>query len=118
MKPYYQDLRSRVLASVDTGKETQASIAATYSVSLSTVEKWVRRKRETGQATALPPRRGRGRTLRDCAAFIRAAVRQQPDSTLAELCARLAEAKGVKASPGMMCRELRHLDLRRKKVVA
>ena len=118
MKPYSQDLRSRVLTSAKTGKTTHASIAATYRVSVSTVEKWVRRKRETGQETALPPRRGRSRTLRDCAPFIRAEVKQQPDSTLAELCTRLAEAKGVKASPGMMCRELRHLDLRRKKVVA
>ena len=118
MKPYSQDLRSRVLTSAKTGKATHASIAATYRVSVSTVEKWVRRKRETGQATALPPRRGRTRTLRGCAAFLRAEVKQQPDSTLAELCARLAEAKGVKASPGMMCRELRHLELRRKKVIA
>ena len=118
MKPYSQDLRCRVLASAETGKETQASIAVTYQVSLSTVEKWLRRKRETGQETALPPRRGRSRTLRDYAVFIRAEVKQQPDSTLAELCARLAAAKGVKVSPGMMCRELRHLDLRRKKVVA
>ena len=118
MKPYSQDLRSRVLASAKTGKETHASNAATYRVSVSTVEKWVRRKRETGQATALPPRRGRTRTLRDYAPFLRAEVKQQPDSTLAELCARVAEAKGVNVSPSMMCRELRHLDLRRKKVVA
>ena len=118
MKPYSQDLRSRVLASAETGQGTQASIAATYQVSLSTVEKWLRRKRETGQETALPPSRGRSRTLRDCAPFIRAELKQQPDSTLAELCARVAEGKGVQVSPSMLCRELRHLDLRRKKVVA
>jgi transposase len=53
--------------------------------------------------------------LRDHAPFIRAEIKQQPDSTLAELCARLAEAKGVQVSPGMMCHELRHLNLRRKK---
>lgn len=100
------------------GIETQASIAETYSVSLSTVEKWLRCERETCYVKVLPQMRGRTRRLREYAAFIRGEIKKQPDSTLAELCARLAQVKGVKASPGMMCRELRHLDLRRKKVAA
>ncbi len=39
MKPYSQDLRKRVLAKAKAGKQTQAFIAATFGVSLSTVEK-------------------------------------------------------------------------------
>jgi transposase len=118
MKAYSQDLRTRVIVSVETGKQAQGSIAATFGVSLSTVEKWLRRKRETGQESALPQVHGPTRTLQDCAQFIRAEIKQQPDSTLAELCEHVATVKGVQASPSMMCRELQHLGLRRKKVAA
>ncbi len=118
MNAYSQDLRARVIARAETGQQPQKSIAVTFGVSLSTVEKWLHQKRETGQDTAQPQRHGPRRTLQDCAKFIRAAVKQQPDSTLAELCARVATVKGVQASPSMMCRELQHLQLRRKKVAA
>jgi transposase len=107
-----------VIVSVETGKQAQVSIAATFRVSLSTVEKWLRRKRETGQESALLQVHGPTRTLQDCAQFIRAEIKQQPDSTLAELCERVATVKGMQASPSMMCRQLQHLGLRRKKVAA
>ena len=118
MTAYSQDLRTRVIGSAKAGKHTQTSIAATFGVSLSTVEKWMRQKRETGRERALPQVHGPTRSLQDCAQFIRAEIKQQPDSTLAELCERVAAAEGVQASPSMMCRELRHLGLGRKKVAA
>ena len=46
---------------------------------------------------------------------MRSEIKHQPDITLPELCARVAEVKGVSASPSMMCRELRYLRLPRKK---
>ena len=118
MNAYSQDVRGRVIANAETGKQTQGSIAATFGVSLSTVEKWLHRKREAGQETALPQTHGPSSTLLDCDAFIRAEIKQQPDSTLVELCARVAAVKGVRASHSMMCRELQRLQLRRKKVAA
>lgn len=118
MNAYSQDLRSRVLASAETGKQSQRSIAVTFGVSLSTVEKWLRRKRETGQEGARPQVHGPARRLRDCDQLIQAEIKQQPDLTLVELCERVATVKGVQASPSMMCRELQHLDLGRKKVAA
>lgn len=115
MQPYSQDLRRRVIAASKTGKQTQVEIAETFGVHLSTVEKWWRRWRETRTCAALPQTHGPRRALRDCAMFLRAEVQRQPDVTLPELCARVAEAKGVSASPSMMCRELRRLRLPRKK---
>ncbi len=115
MKPYSQDLRQRVLAQVQAGKQTQAAIATTFNVSLSTVEKWLRRKRETGKTTPLPPAHGPTRALKDCAAVIRAAIRAQPDLTLQELCAHVAQRTKVAVSPSTMCRELQQLNLPRKK---
>lgn len=115
MKPYSQDLRQRVLAQVQAGEQTQAAIATTFKVSLSTVEKWLRRKRATGKTTPLPPAHGPTRALKDCATIIRAAVKSQPDLTLQELCAHVAQSAKVTVSPSTMCRALHQLNLPRKK---
>ena len=118
MKPYSQDLRKRVLAKAQSGKQTQATIAETFGVSLSTVEKWLYRKRETGKITPLPPAHGPTRALQNCTALIRAEVKKQPDLTLRELCECVARSIEVKVSPSTMCRELQRLQLRRKKVTS
>jgi transposase len=114
MRPYSQDLRERVLAAVETPQLSQAQIAQAFTISQSTLEKWLQRQRETGACAALP-HGGHTSALHDCETFIRAQVKKQPDVTLDELCVRVAEAKGVQASPSMMCRELQRLNLPRKK---
>ncbi len=118
MRPYCQDLRKRVVAKARAGKQTQATIAALFGVSLSTIEKWLRRKRETGKITPLPPAHGPKRILQDHAPLIRLQVKQQPDITLAELCTHIASCIGIVVSPTTMCRELQRLRLPRKKVTA
>lgn len=112
---YSQDLRERALAAVQTGGQTLAQIAATFRVSESTLDKWRQRWRETGSVAALPWAGGRRRALRSSGRVIRAAVKQQPDVTLGELCERVAQADDVRASPSMMSRELERLKLPRKK---
>jgi len=113
--PYSLDLRERVIAAVRAGEPSLAEIGRTFGVSESTVDKWARRWRETGRVAALPLAGGRRRKLRDCGAFLRAEVKKQPDVSLDELCERVREARGVAASPSMMCRELQRLHLPRKK---
>jgi transposase len=106
MRPYCRDLRDRVIAAIEANLLSQAEVAETFSVSLSTVEKWWRCHRETGYCTALPHSGGVRRTLLDVEDSLRAEIDRQPDLTLEELGARVAEARGVKASLSMMCREL------------
>ncbi len=118
MKPYSQDLRDRVLAKARTSKKTQPVIAATFGISLSTLEKWLHRKRTTGKATPLPPAHGPEPVLDHYAALLRAEVKRQPDITLVELCARLSRCAGVEVSPSTMCRALQRWRLPRKKVTA
>jgi transposase len=117
MKAYSQDLRERVLAAVHDTQQSQAQMAEQFQVHLSTLEKWLRRERETGRTTALPHGGGRTRTLRECGAFLRAEVKKQPDITLEELCTRVVEAQGLQVSPSMVSRELKRLNLPRKKRV-
>lgn len=118
MKPYCQDLRKRIVTKAQAGKQTQAVIAATFGVSLSTVEKWLRRKRETGKITPKAPPHGPQRVLQEHASLLRTHVKHQPDITLAELCLCLSKGIGIAVSPSTLCRELQRLGLPRKKVVA
>ena len=115
MKPYSQDLRERIVAAVTDTKLSQAKIAKAFKISQSTLEKWLQRWRDTDNYAALPHGGGHILVLRNCETFIRTQVKKQPDLTLDELCARVAQVKGIRASPSMMCRELRRLNLPRKK---
>ena len=95
MKAYSQDLRERVIAAVEAGQQSQPEIAKTFGVSESTIDKWVKRWRDTGSVAALPFAGGRQRTLKGVTTVIRAEVKQQPDVTLDELCERVAAQTGV-----------------------
>ena len=114
MKAYSQDLRERAMAALEAG-QTQAEVAAQFRIHKSTLEKWWYRWRDTGSCAALPLAHGPQRTLRAAESFLRAEVKKRPDATLSELCERVEEAKGLVASPSMMCRELQILNLPRKK---
>ncbi len=53
MKPYSKDLRLRVLAAVDAGK-LREEVAKTFSVSMPTIKRWLRRRRESGDVEPKP----------------------------------------------------------------
>jgi transposase len=62
MKPYSKDLRLRVLSAVDSGKPRE-EVAKTFSVSMPTIKRWLKRRRETGDVEpepipGRPPRKG------------------------------------------------------------
>lgn len=115
MKPYSLDLRERVIAAVEAGQQSRASIATTFGVSPATIEKWWRRWRETRSVAALPHGGGNPHVLAHCERIIRAALKKHPDATLDELCTRVWVVKGLTASRSMMCREVQQLKLPRKK---
>ncbi len=115
---YSNDLRERVIKAVEAGGQSLNEIAKTFQIGTTTVDNWMRRRRETGTTTALPWAGGKKRALAACEATIRAAVRAQPDISLAELCAQVAQKTQVVASPSMMSRELALLQLPLKKRVS
>src|SRR5215211_6008692 len=62
MKPYSKDLRLRVLSAVDAGTPRE-EVAKTFSVSMPTIKRWLKRRRETGDVKpepipGRPPRKG------------------------------------------------------------
>ena len=118
MKAYSIDLRQRIVLAVESGEASQAEVAEQYAVSLSSVERFTRQWRTTASLAPSQGNRGPKRKLEPYAAWLRAAVQRQPDATLAELCGRLANAKGVQTHPSSLWRELQRLELPLKKVAA
>jgi transposase len=113
-KPYSQDLRERVIATVDCG--TRVCVAARlFLVSVSYVSKVVSRQRTTGETTARLGRAGRKPKLAPHDEAIRARVAAYPDATLEELQAWLAQERKVEVSIGCLWNRLKFLKLPLKK---
>ena len=53
MRAYSDDLRQRILRAVDQGHR-QAEIAAAFQVSLATIKRYLKQRRETGHVTVKP----------------------------------------------------------------
>jgi transposase len=115
MKAYSMDLRERIIGALESGRYSQAAVGERYEVSLSFVEKlWHRHRTERAIAPkAYTP--GPKRVLAPHGAWIRAALAEQPDITLAELCEQLEAERQVRVHPSMMWRELERLRLPLKK---
>lgn len=116
MAAYSIDLRHKILHACERRLGSQRALADLFGVSLSFVEKLLRRHRTTG-AIAPKPHAGGQRPALDAAAdaLVRRLVRENTDITLAELCARVADEQGRRVSVATMCRLLQRLGLPRKK---
>jgi len=116
MKPYSDDIRLRIIETIQANELSQPEIAEQFSVSLPFVEKLWQRFRTTGSYRAKAAAGGRTRLLKADERLIREIVKVQPDLTLAELCERVARATGNRAvTTATMCVELRRLKLPLKK---
>lgn len=114
MKAYSQDLRQRILQTVDEGK-TQAQAACLLKVSETTVKRYVRQRREKGHVRPKPIP-GRPPTKRaPLEAQLQPQLEKQPDATLQEHCATWEAKAGIKVSISTMSRAIQHLQWTRKK---
>ena len=102
MKPYATDLRERIAAACAAGTSSPGQVAARFSVSLSFVNKLLKRQRRTS---------GAARTR------WAACVAQQPDTTLEELRVHLAASGGPAVGRTTAGQVSQGLDLRRTKRV-
>lgn len=105
MKPYSMDLRERVMAAYDAGRQTK-EISKTYNVSPAWARRLKQHQRERGD---IKPRTGGGRqTPKVDPARLQDLVDQKPDATLAEL----RESLKVDCSIWTICKALRKLKLK------
>ena len=108
MNAYSKDLRLKVLSAIDRGiprKEVQDL----FGVSLSTIKRWLKRRRLTGDLTIhkIPGRPSvKGKALRQ---WLPDQLNSNPDLTLNEHCEAFFDESGVEVSEATMSRNIRRL---------
>ena len=108
MKPYSKDLRLKVLDTVD-GGTPRKEVARVFGISVPSIKRWLRRRKETGDVAPSPipgPPARKGALLNE---WLPARLENEPDPTLAEHCEAFEEASGVKVSTATMCRSISRL---------
>lgn len=116
MQAYSLDLRQRVVSAYENGVETIMEVAMRFEVSESFIKKLLRRKRTTGTIAPIGHRGGQPKRLSDKhRKWLLKTVLATPDITLADLREQLLSEHLVSASQATLSRELRGLNLRRKK---
>lgn len=116
MKAYSIDLRERVAAACAAPQARIYQVAAQFSVSISFVDKLLRRQRTSGSLAALPAGGGPLPRLDPAGQdLLRACLVAQPDATLAELATALVAANGPALSCTSTWRAVERLGWGRKK---
>jgi transposase len=119
MAAYSIDLRQNILYAYARRLGSQRALAHVFGVSLSFVEKVLRRSRSTGELGPKPPAGGQTPRLDAAAqALVRQRVDAHPDATLEALCTHVADTAGVRVSLATMCRLVQRLGLPRKKLTS
>src|SRR5665213_562423 len=113
MSVYSQDLRQRVIDTLERQEGSFRKVATRFRVSLSFVTRLVRHRRATGSVEPKPHGGGRPPALGpDDLERLRGLIRESPDATLEEL----RQALGLKCSLMAISRAVRHkLKITRKK---
>ena len=112
-KPYSEDLRRRVVETIDDGA-TIPDAAEQCGVSISSVVRFLKLHRDTGSVSAAKFGGYKEFVLAAHEELVRGLIEEQPDITLAELEARLAKKKVV-VGKSSISRFLNHLKLPFKK---
>ncbi len=116
MQAYSLDLRQRVVSAYENGVETILEVAERFEVSDSFVKKLLSRKRSAGTIAPVGHRGGQPKRLSEThRKWLLKTVLAAPDITLEDLRERLLSQHNVSASVATLCRELKALNLRRKK---
>lgn len=112
-KPYSEDLRTRVVETIE-GGATIPETAEQCGVSISSVVRFLRLHRDTGSVRAAKFGGYKDFALATHEELVRGLIQEQPDITLAEIKARLAKKK-VSVGKSSISRFLNHLKLSFKK---
>ncbi|MDQ4122281.1 MAG: IS630 transposase-related protein [Acidobacteriota bacterium] len=116
MQAYSLDFRRKIVSTYENGLETIQEVAERFSVSASFIKKMLAQKRSTGDVKPIGHRGGQKKRLADKdRKWLLKTVLAKPDITLLDLQERLEKEKKISVSLATLSRELRRLNLRRKK---
>jgi transposase len=108
MNAYSKDLRLKTLAAIDRGIPRK-EIAEIFGVSRSTIKRWLKRRRQTGdvETMKIPGRPAmKGEALRK---WLPGQLKSNPDLTLREHCEAFEDESGVEISEATMSRNIARL---------
>src|SRR5215217_2100301 len=108
MNAYSKDLRLKTLAAIDRGIPRK-EVAELFGVSLSTIKRWLKRRRQTGgvETMKIPGRPSvKGEALRQ---WLPQQLKFNPDRTLREHCEAFEDESGVEVSEATMSRNIARL---------
>ena len=108
MRAYSKDFRVKVLNAVDRGI-LRVEVARTFGISLPSIKRWLKRRRERGEVYAKAPPGPPALKGAMLGEWLPAHLRSNPDLTLREHCEALAEDSGVKVSEATMSRAISRL---------
>jgi transposase len=104
VKPYSQDLRSRVIAAVEEEGLSRREAAHRYRVSESSAIKWVRAYKRTGRTRPRAMGGDRRSVLKPQTVWLLGLIEREKDLTLSAVAARLLAEHGIKADVPMLSR--------------
>lgn len=105
MRAYSEDLRLKVLDAIDRGM-TRKEVARTFGISLPSIKRWLKRRRETGRVGAKSPPGPpsiKGAMLNE---WLPGHLRSNSDLTLEEHREAFEEELGVRVSTATMSRRI------------
>src|ERR687889_1975728 len=113
MSSYSEDLRRRIVSSVEGGM-SKAQAARTFSVSISSVKRYAN-KAQRGESLA--PKKGPGSAPRldDRAIKLLEDLKERPFATLRDRCEYVELITGLSVSRSTMCRAIARIGTTRKK---
>jgi transposase len=116
MQAYSLDFRQKIVSAYENGLETIIEVAERFDVSPSFIKKMLAQKRSIGNVKPIGHRGGQKKRLFDKdRKWLLKTVLAEPDITLMDLQERLEKEKQISVSVSTLSRELRALNLRRKK---
>ena len=114
MKPYSKDLRLKVLEALDRGMPRR-EVAQIFGVSMPTIKRWLKRRRETGEIAPRPspgPPARKGMALEEA---LPSQLRANSDFTLEEHQQLFEDTYGIPVSTASISRAFERLGLPLKK---
>lgn len=116
MKAYSIDLRQKVIDAYNNQEGSLRQLAKRFSVSLSFVQRLLKRYHQSGTVESKPHGGGKPAKLtQEQMVIVKILVEEDNDATLVELCERLQQRIGVKLSRATLGRITQTLNLTRKK---
>ena len=114
---YGIDLRKKAIEAVEKGN-SQKAVAKLLNIGLASLERWLKRKRETGSVEAISPPGAPRKIDKAGEVKLKEYVKENPESTLGELCEHLASQGYEHVSNSTMSRLLKAMTISRKKNVS